>query len=1760
MPRPRSVTLDQTQQRELRLRFFVWLCAMSVFLAGSLGLSTTGESAQTKPPPTPQKQKPKGQKPNLPDKQGRTTERGIVNTEIPDFKAETPASALVIGISSYPNLSPGAQLRYAHSDAQAIRDFLVSDKGGFRSEDVTLLLNEQATQDQILREIGKLQERTGTSGLALIFFAGHGYVNKSNQAFLIASDTQADDLYATGIDMKHLNSMIQGMRARSVVIITDACHSGTLGDSLRTGSIDNISAKSFEQPSQRIDQSSFIFSAASPTQASIEDADLRRGLFTHLTLQGLDGSADSDGNGVVTSVELYNFVQAAMNNETKKRNIAQVPEHNANYDRSIPLAVISDAGRVKYKEWFNQDPRFATLLAAFNEALEQKRLTKPEDQSAWDYLTALKHNPGTPPGIAREKEELFLKKVVSEADRVISDSPKDSRTWDEAADNLERAYQLKRDSALAAKQLFCELMSLIVKNDLAAAERKCDETLELIARTGKADHLITIKVSQFYKGLKRWEKAARAYQQAIDKTASEMTEYAEVLAHLNNYVDAEGQLRHALKSDGDYRPALIMLTDFLLRDPTKERLTEALGHSSHARRVAPDDLDAEEAFGRTQLALNDTRQAIDSLVKVARLRPHSEIRNRALRYLSESYWRSGDLDRSISALREAEATNSEDVDVLATLAERLNERGNVNEAIASAEKAARFTVGKLDNAEKLHKLAQYLERAGQLLNAAHKYKEAARVTTDSRLGSAWETRAKVLFLRSGNNAAANVTRAAPTRERETQWQWSLMTIPGGLDALRQLTGLTISSNEDKTALARVFDACLRNPALRERLIDFYDTFPSLARKVGTAGDSLSGTLTLPSPNQQPSVAEKEALKFFGVSDKKGVRQLKPGDFDSRRPILQALGGDPVKLKNGEPVRITIRNGDLPVVHGYDNWIVLIKDGLKIRPDERLLAFLKDPEVMKLYVGLSLLPEQAISDLRGAYLRTKSEELAEAIYFAAPYLRFDQRGKLRIPGGGTGESNWREALRITTAIEIMPTLLFVKENAGALYFFCALSSAGEVGDAISESRKSSFEAVFNLFKKSSGVPNRQPFDFIDFLRHIRVDNNVLRLPTVIEFWQKVDDPVRILLQLGKVPAGGQIPLVKQIAVLSQIERERPDWAGNREVVEKIAALTIANKESQLETALDLEMTAKQLLDYLEVIARIDALAASPEKTTAIRSFESILELLRHAVKNSTFTQPRTGELIDLTLRLDPARNDYTSRLVAFLQSEILNADAKMSGPDVRTKLITTIAHSAPVEIPLPSGQPAGSQSNNDSDKAFLLDSSDFARTRIERFLAKQTHTPISAVFDAVVALEELEKNPSATESLAKLKASVAEFVDFESPVDPKKKKPKATTGPELNFKAVVAQLSSPIELSSIVGIRERMAPFASEALLAHVYAAAAYPITDERIFQKSDLVRTHDFVTQPWSATRCSSDGRISGNLARLNLALARLPNITTTPPTQQSPFSEVAINSFQVVGPRLVSRDAQEFVARMLDLGEDVLALKHLDEFAADALNQLDLLMSQRRAIMIKTDVDRADMSAAMRGLNPSEIYTLGRIYLDRKMANSSLENLRNEPGSLGTLARIISKHQTAGEKGIPNTLLREVAQFGMSSSSFTGLNRPILLRPEPYEYAAGFRDDYRLAERIQDLKLLLAARAHRSGGSAMFPLNVIVADAVLMNTMYQARKAAHGTAPPERDWESLTSAIEALNEEEFAALVNQIAKGGHVRAVNRNTWKDQRLNGVPKP
>ena len=102
--------------------------------------------------------------------------------------------ALIIGINNYNVACP---LGYAVSDAKSISE-LLTEKFGFASSEMQVLLDEDATKTRILAEYLRWANHgAAADDRLLFFFAGHGYTVPSRRGevgYLVPHDGNPDDL------------------------------------------------------------------------------------------------------------------------------------------------------------------------------------------------------------------------------------------------------------------------------------------------------------------------------------------------------------------------------------------------------------------------------------------------------------------------------------------------------------------------------------------------------------------------------------------------------------------------------------------------------------------------------------------------------------------------------------------------------------------------------------------------------------------------------------------------------------------------------------------------------------------------------------------------------------------------------------------------------------------------------------------------------------------------------------------------------------------------------------------------------------------------------------------------------------------------------------------------------------------------------------------------------------------------------------------------------------------------------------------------------------------------------------------------------------------------------------------------------------------------------------------------------------------------------------------------------------------------------
>lgn len=262
--------------------------------------------------------------------------------------------ALVVGVSEHEHLPPPAQLRYAHRDAEDFAAFLRSDLGGgIPAGHVRLLTNRAATLANIRAALHTwLVESANPNDIVYIFFAGHGVVAERGEGYLLAADSDPQNLHATGLGFAEVEQTLTGrLKAGLVVFTADACHAGQLGwTSYGSGDASKTTA-ALESLASR-DRAILKLLAARPTERSFEDArwDGGHGVFTHTLLEGLRGRADSDGDRFIRVSEAIDFVSREVPAQTSAK---QNPRVAGSFDARVALAALPKA-----------EPEVPAMLAA----------------------------------------------------------------------------------------------------------------------------------------------------------------------------------------------------------------------------------------------------------------------------------------------------------------------------------------------------------------------------------------------------------------------------------------------------------------------------------------------------------------------------------------------------------------------------------------------------------------------------------------------------------------------------------------------------------------------------------------------------------------------------------------------------------------------------------------------------------------------------------------------------------------------------------------------------------------------------------------------------------------------------------------------------------------------------------------------------------------------------------------------------------------------------------------------------------------------------------------------------------------------------------------------------------------------------------------------------------------------------------------------------------------------------------------------------
>jgi len=244
--------------------------------------------------------------------------------------------ALVVGVSKYrdPKIP---KLNLADKDAKAFGAFLETQNKVFKEAKVTYLLNEKATKSEIEKYLYYTLPKAGKGDSIILFFSGHGAFDpmRTDDFLFLSYDSEPNYLGTTAVKMSGLD-FLKGITAERVLIIADACHAGGFSDMKSKGL---HPSELFVQEAKN-SSGKVVITSSKGAQLSWEVPKLKNSVFTHYLLEGLNGNADKDHDGVVTLSEAYEYLYSHTKDATKGH---QHPQWGGNVVGAFPLSFVGSA-------------------------------------------------------------------------------------------------------------------------------------------------------------------------------------------------------------------------------------------------------------------------------------------------------------------------------------------------------------------------------------------------------------------------------------------------------------------------------------------------------------------------------------------------------------------------------------------------------------------------------------------------------------------------------------------------------------------------------------------------------------------------------------------------------------------------------------------------------------------------------------------------------------------------------------------------------------------------------------------------------------------------------------------------------------------------------------------------------------------------------------------------------------------------------------------------------------------------------------------------------------------------------------------------------------------------------------------------------------------------------------------------------------------------------------------------------------------------
>jgi len=242
------------------------------------------------------------------------------------------AVAIIIGIENYRRV---AKADFANADAKEFYTY-ASRALGIKPENIKLLVDDGADLSDVLDAFQNwlpLKVNKGKTDV-YVFYSGHGYPSQDGKGlYFLPFNVDSKILDRTSVKQIEVVAALQRAQAKSVTMFIDACYSGQTrnGEVLVAG----IKPVFIKADDKAYPPEFTVITASAADQFSSASPDLKHGIFSFYLMKALEGDADENNDGRLTSGELQRYLSEMVGRQAMGLNRTQNTQLFGNADRVL---------------------------------------------------------------------------------------------------------------------------------------------------------------------------------------------------------------------------------------------------------------------------------------------------------------------------------------------------------------------------------------------------------------------------------------------------------------------------------------------------------------------------------------------------------------------------------------------------------------------------------------------------------------------------------------------------------------------------------------------------------------------------------------------------------------------------------------------------------------------------------------------------------------------------------------------------------------------------------------------------------------------------------------------------------------------------------------------------------------------------------------------------------------------------------------------------------------------------------------------------------------------------------------------------------------------------------------------------------------------------------------------------------------------------------------------------------------------------------